>query len=57
MAEKAAIVWKEHGALDCWEYVGDDMHAEGALSFKQLADTKPDETVIFSWIVFKSKEA
>ena len=57
MAEKAAIVWKEHGALDYWECLGDDLQAEGALSFHELADTKPDETVIFAWVVFESKEA
>ncbi len=57
MAEKAAKIWKDHGALDYWECIADDMHAEGTLSFTQLAQTKPDETVVFSWVVFESKEA
>ena len=57
MAEKAAVVWKEHGALDYWECVGDDMHPEGTMSFVKLAETKPDDTVVFSWVVFESKEA
>jgi uncharacterized protein YbaA (DUF1428 family) len=57
MAEKAAKIWKEHGALDYWECVGDDMQPEGTLSFTQLADVTPDETVIFSWVVFASREA
>lgn len=57
MAEKAALVWKEHGALDYWECVGDDMQAEGMRSFTQLADAKADETVIFAWIVYASREA
>ncbi len=57
MAEKAAIVFKEHGALDYWECVGDDMKVEGVLSFTEIADTKSDETVIFAWVVYASKEA
>ena len=57
VAEKAAILWKDHGALDYWECVGDDMAAEGAMSFTQLANLKPDEAVIFSWVVFASREA
>jgi len=57
MAEKAAIIWKDHGALDYWECVADDMSAEETLSFAQIADAKPDETVIFSWVIFASKEA
>ncbi|HZV98956.1 MAG TPA: DUF1428 domain-containing protein [Methylophilaceae bacterium] len=57
LAEKAAKIWKEHGALDYWECVGDDMDAKDAMSFPQLANTKSDETVIFSWVVFESREA
>lgn len=57
MAEKAAKIWKEHGALDYWECVGDDMQAEGTMSFTQLANTEPDETVVFSWVIFESKAA
>ena len=57
MAEKAAVIWKEHGALDYWECIGDDMDVKDVMSFPQLANTKPDETVIFSWVVFESREA
>lgn len=57
MAEKAAKIWKEYGALDYWECVGDDMNAKVTLSFPQLAHIKPDEAVIFSWVVFESREA
>jgi len=56
VAEKAAQVWKEHGALDYWECVGDDLNTEGMVSFTQLANTGPDETVIFAWVVFESRE-
>jgi uncharacterized protein YbaA (DUF1428 family) len=55
-AEKAARVWKEHGALDYWECVGDDLVSEGMVSFSQLAQAGPDETVIFAWVVFESRE-
>ncbi len=57
IAEKAAKIWKDHGALDYWECVGDDMDTKDTLSFPQLANIKPDETVIFSWVVFESREA
>jgi uncharacterized protein YbaA (DUF1428 family) len=57
VAEKAAKIWKEHGALDYWECVGDDMDVKDVISFPQLANTKPDETVIFSWVIFESREA
>lgn len=57
VAEKAAAIWKEYGALDYWECVGDDLAIEGGvLSFLQLAQAGPDETVIFAWVVFESKE-
>ncbi|MBX3630159.1 MAG: DUF1428 domain-containing protein [Nitrosomonas sp.] len=57
MAEKAAQIWKEHGALDYWECIGDDMDVQDTLSFPQLANIKPGETVIFAWVVFESREA
>lgn len=56
VAEKAAMVWKEHGALDYWECLGDDLSTEGMVSFTQLAGAGPDETVIFAWVVFESRE-
>lgn len=57
MAEKAAKIWKEYGALDYWECVGDDMATQDTLSFSQIANLTPDEVVMFSWVVFASKEA
>lgn len=57
IAEKAAKIWKEYGALDYWECVGDDLEVMETTSFPQLANIKPDETVIFSWVVFESREA
>jgi len=56
VAEKAALVWKEYGALDYWECVGDDLDAAGMVSFPQLAQAGPEETVIFAWVVFESRQ-
>ena len=56
MAEKAAQVWIEYGALDYWECVGDDLDTSDMVSFPQLAQAGTDETVIFAWVVFESRE-
>jgi uncharacterized protein YbaA (DUF1428 family) len=55
MAKIASKVWMEHGALEYRECVGDDLEAAGVTSFLKLAKVKPDETVVFAWIVYKSK--
>jgi uncharacterized protein YbaA (DUF1428 family) len=57
IAEAAAEIWKEHGALDYWECVGDDMTAECTRSFPDLVAATPDEIVVFAWAVFASREA
>jgi len=56
MAQKAGEIWKELGALEYYECVGDDLDIEEMVSFKKAADASEDETVIFSWIVFESRE-
>lgn len=55
MAKLGAKIWREHGALDYYECVGDDLNIKGILPFGKLAKLKANETVIFSWIVYKSK--
>jgi uncharacterized protein YbaA (DUF1428 family) len=59
IASRAGKIWKEHGALEYRECVGDDLNIKGAKGiitmFPKAARAKPNETVIFSWIVFKSK--
>jgi len=55
-AETAAQVWKEYGALDYWECVGDDLTVTDMVSFSQIAQAGPDETVIFAWVLFESRE-
>ena len=55
MAAKAGKVWREHGALQFRECVGDDLKTKKIKSFPSLVKPKPGETVVFSWIVFKSR--
>lgn len=55
MAQKAGQVWLEHGALEYRECVGDDLNVNMGLPFPRLAKVKPGETVVFSWIVYKSR--
>ena len=55
MATRAAMVWRDHGALDYRECVGDDLKVKMGLPFPKLAKTKPGETVVFSYIVYKSR--
>ncbi|HVY31583.1 MAG TPA: DUF1428 domain-containing protein [Polyangiaceae bacterium] len=49
-------VWREHGALDYQEYIADDVKPGKLTSFPQSVQLKDDETVAFSWIVYKSRE-
>jgi len=56
VAQKVAAIWKEYGASSYFEFVGDDLHLEGTRSFAELVDLKPDEVVIFGWVVFPSKK-
>jgi uncharacterized protein YbaA (DUF1428 family) len=55
MAAKAGKVWREHGALEFRECVGEDLKTQKIKSFPQLVKPKRGETVMFSWIVFKSR--
>jgi uncharacterized protein YbaA (DUF1428 family) len=55
MARKAGKIWREHGAIEFRECVADDVKPGKYTSFPQSVKLKPGETVIFSWIVFKSR--
>ena len=57
IAEIASKVWREHGALEYWECVGDDLHSECTRSFTEMTNATDDETVVFAWAVFESREA
>jgi uncharacterized protein YbaA (DUF1428 family) len=56
MAEQAAQVWKEYGALEFIECVGDDVKPGQVTSFPQAVQLQPDEVVCFSWIIYSSRE-
>ena len=55
MAAKAGKIWREHGALEYRECVGDDLQPPYGLPFPKAMKLKPGEVPIFSWIVYKSK--
>jgi uncharacterized protein YbaA (DUF1428 family) len=55
MARKAGRIWREHGALQFTECVADDVKPGKVTSFPQSVKLERGETVVFSWIVFKSR--
>jgi len=56
-AEDAAVVFKEHGALKLVECWGDDVPPGEVTSFPMAVKCRDDETVVFSWILWPSREA
>lgn len=64
MATKAGKVWKKHGALQYFECVGEDLNPNMGempdmgkmLRFPETVKCKPDETVVFAFIIFKSRK-
>ena len=56
MARKAGRIWREHGALEFRECVGDDLAVKMGMPFPRQLKLKPGETAVFSWIVFRSKK-
>ena len=57
LVEAVAEIWKEHGALDYWECVGDDLHLDGTRSFIDLVGAGENDVIIFGWVIFESREA
>jgi uncharacterized protein YbaA (DUF1428 family) len=55
IARKACKIWMEYGALDYWECVADDVPMGKVTSFPRSVKRKANETVVFSWIVYKSR--
>ena len=55
IAQKAGKVWKELGALEYRECVGDDLSPKGVPPFGKNLKLKPGETAVFSWIVYRSR--
>ena len=55
IARKAGKIWIEHGALEVKECVADDVSMGKVTSFPRSVKRKPSETVMFSWITYKSR--
>lgn len=55
MAKQGGKLWMEHGALQYFECVGNDLKVKFGLPFTKMAKTKAGETVVFSFIVYKSR--
>ena len=55
MARKAGKVWRDHGAVEFKECIADDVKMGKWTSFPRSVKRKPNETVVFSWITFKSR--
>jgi uncharacterized protein YbaA (DUF1428 family) len=55
LSKKAGKVWKEYGALEYCECVGDDVNVKFGLPFPKLVKPKAGEVIVFSWIVYKSR--
>ena len=56
LVEATAAIWKEHGAIDYREYIGDDLSAVQTGSFIDALGADQDEAIIFGWVVFESRE-
>ena len=55
ISQKAGRIWRKHGALEYIECVGDDLNIKGMGSFSRRMKASRGETVVFAWIVYKSK--
>ncbi len=55
LAQKAGKVWREHGALEFRECIADNVKVGKLTSFPRSLKLKPSETVMFSWITYKSR--
>jgi len=55
IAQKAGKIWREHGALEYRECIAEDLENKWGVPFPRMLKLKPGETVVFSWVVFKSR--
>jgi len=55
MAQKGGRIWRDHGALEFRECAGDDLNPKWGVPFPRMIKLRRGETVVFSWIVFKSR--
>ena len=57
LVEAVADIWREYGALDYREFVGDDLIRDGTRSFADLAAASDGEAIVFGWVEFESRAA
>lgn len=55
IAQQAGEVWREHGALEYYECVAEDVKAGELTSFPQSVLAEDGETVVFAWITYESR--
>ena len=55
LATLASEVWRDHGALDYLETIGEDMDSEFGIPFPKLANTNEDEIVVFAYISYRDR--
>ncbi|MEW6156871.1 MAG: DUF1428 domain-containing protein [Verrucomicrobiota bacterium] len=55
LAQAAAKLWIDHGALEYRECIGEDLNTKCLVPFPRMVKVKPGETVVLAWIVFKSR--
>jgi uncharacterized protein YbaA (DUF1428 family) len=55
IAKQASKIWKKHGALEYRECVGDDLNIKMCMPFPKGIKSKPGETIVFAYIVYKSR--
>jgi uncharacterized protein YbaA (DUF1428 family) len=55
IAKKASKIWRDHGALDYRECVGEDLNSQFCQTFPKGIKAKPGETIVFAYIAYKSR--
>lgn len=55
IAKRAGRIWRDYGAIEYRECVGDDLVIKMGMPFPRAAKAKPGETVVFSWVVYRSR--
>ncbi len=55
MARAASKVWRDHGALDYRECIGEQLDVPFGVSFTRTLKAKPNEAIVFAWVTFKSR--
>jgi uncharacterized protein YbaA (DUF1428 family) len=56
LSRRAGKVWREHGALDYRECVAEDLPGKGGAGFRRVVGGKRGETVVFAWILYRSRK-